>query len=307
MQMNLHLLRIFATVVETQSFSRAAETLYISQPAVSKAVRELERQLDLSLVERGDRPTRGVRLTEAGHALVEHARGIFALERAALEDVRARVGLQRGSLTLGASTTVGGFWLPRYLSAFIQQYPEVSPALQIGNTLTISQALIDCRIDLAVVEGSVDDPRIDAVHWQDDGLLLVAAERDEITLRSRISAAHLNECAWLLREPGSGTREVADRFLSDHQIEPKKIIEVGSNAAIARMVAERAGIALLPAVTVAELLALKRVVQIPYRKAEGTSRPLFVLRLKDRPLSPLASAFLTMLMPPAERGLNAQR
>ena len=124
--MNLHLLRIFAAVAEHRSFSRAASALFISQPAVSKAVRQLEHQLDLALMERGAGRAggaRGVRLTESGQALFEHARGIFALERAATEEVRARVGLQRGRLALGASTTVAGYWLPPYAAQFARQVP----------------------------------------------------------------------------------------------------------------------------------------------------------------------------------------
>ncbi|WP_428853248.1 LysR family transcriptional regulator [Imbroritus primus] len=295
MALNLHLLRIFYTVVDTQSFSKAAETLFISQPAVSKAVRELERQLDLALIERGARPVRGVHLTEAGRALHEHARSIFALERVALEDVRARVGLQRGSLTIGASTTVGGFWLPRYLSAFMRRFPEVPPDLRIGNTHTISQALLDCHLDLAVVEGSVEDPRIASTHWHDDALLLVAAAGSELVARRRVAPADLSANVWLLREPGSGTREVADRFLREHGVTPRHTVEIGSNAAIARVVAEGAGIALLPAMMVADLIALKRVMRVPYRKDESVSRPLFVLQLKDRPLSPAATAFRALL------------
>ncbi len=123
--MNLHLLRLFVAVAESGSFSRAAEGLWISQPAVSKGIRELEHQLDLTLIERGT--GKGFRLTEAGASLLTHARGIFAMERAALDDVRARVGVQRGSLTIGASTTVASYWLPPYVAAFCAAYPAVVP------------------------------------------------------------------------------------------------------------------------------------------------------------------------------------
>jgi DNA-binding transcriptional LysR family regulator len=107
--LNLHLLRVFAAVVEHAGFSRAAEALFVSQSAVSKALRELEHQLELPLIDRSG--GRGVRLTEGGQALYRHARGIFALERAALEEVRERVGLRRGGLRIGASTTVAAYWL----------------------------------------------------------------------------------------------------------------------------------------------------------------------------------------------------
>src|SRR5260370_382483 len=106
MHINLHLLRVFFAVAEQRSFSRAAETLFVSQPAVSKAVRELEHQLDLPLLERGAAGAKGVRLTANGAALFDHARGIFALERAATEDIRARVGLKSGRFPVGASSGI---------------------------------------------------------------------------------------------------------------------------------------------------------------------------------------------------------
>src|SRR3546814_6140470 len=104
--MNLHRLRMFMAVVEHQGFSRAAEALHVSQPAVSKAVRELEHQLGLSLVERGGARGRGVVLTDNGQSLHQHARAIFALERTAMADIRERMALRSGVLRVGASTTV---------------------------------------------------------------------------------------------------------------------------------------------------------------------------------------------------------
>ena len=116
--LNLHLLRLFAAVVEHRGFSRAADALFVTQSAVSKGVRELERQLNLALLDRSstDGGRRGVRLTDAGEALYRHARALFAMEKAALEDVRDRVGLHRGRLRIGASTTVAGYWLPPALA-----------------------------------------------------------------------------------------------------------------------------------------------------------------------------------------------
>src|SRR5215472_8322947 len=220
--MNLHLLRIFTAVAEQRSFSRAASSLFISQPAVSKAVQQLEQQLDLTLIERGaggSRGTRGVRLTEAGQALFEHARGIFALERAAEEEVRARVGLQRGRLSVGASTTIAGYWLPAYAAAFTRQFSAIQLQIRVGNTQVVKQALIDCEIDLALVEGSVNDPRIVAAHWRDDELQIIAPPHATVARRRTMSAKELNAQVWLVREPGSGTREVTDQLMRAQCIE----------------------------------------------------------------------------------------
>ena len=298
--MNLHLLRIFATVAEQRSFSRAASALFISQPAVSKAVQQLEQQLDLSLIERGGggpRGTRGVRLTDAGQALFEHARGIFALERAAAEEVRARVGLQRGRLSVGASTTIAGYWLPAYAAEFTRQFPKIQLQIRVGNTQAIGRALIDCEIDLALVEGQVNDPRIVAAHWRDDRLQIIAPPHHPLTRRRRPSVNELNTQVWLVREPGSGTREVTDRLMRTHGIEPERTIEFGSNEGIARAVAAGLGVAMLPVLTVRELLRMGEVRTLNplHPAASALTRPLQLLQLRERPPSALVRAFCELL------------
>lgn len=294
MRLNLHLLRVFFTVVDLRSFSRAAEALFISQPAVSKAVRELEHQLGLPLLERGaggPKSARGVQLTPDGAAVFEHARGIFALERAAIEDVQARVGLQRGRLRVGASTTVGAYWLPRVLADFAQRHPAVDLQVVQGNTLTVCEALIDCRIDIGLVEGEVHDPRLAAHAWHEDPLCVVAGVQSPLARSRRLTAAALSNEVWLLREPGSGTRDVADRLLHDLAIRPQRCIEIGSNEGIARAVAAGLGVALLPVRVVRELLALREVAVLKLSGAPKLVRPLWCVELKDRPPSPLVLAW----------------
>jgi len=298
--MNLHLLRIFAAVAEHRSFSRAASALFISQPAVSKAVRQLEHQLDLSLIERGaggPRGARGVRLTEGGQVLFEHARGIFALERAAAEEVRARVGLQRGRLTVGASTTIAGYWLPAYAAEFTRQFPAIQLQIRVGNTQAVGKALIDCEIDLALIEGSVHDPRIVATHWRDDELQIIAPAHAPPARRRRMSANELNAQVWLVREPGSGTREVTDQLMRTQGIEPERTIQFGSNEGIARAVAAGLGVAMLPVRTVRELLRMGelRTLIPPRSSAKALTRPLLLLQLRERPASALVRAFCELL------------
>lgn len=297
--MNLHLLRVFHAVAEQQSFSRAAEALFVSQPAISKSVRELEHQLGLPLLERGGgggtRAMRGVRLTEAGQALFEHARGIFALERIAAEEVRDRVGLLRGRLRVGASTTIAGYWLPPYVAAFARCAPGIEIELVVGNTQSVSEAIIECRIDLALVEGPVADRRIVSTLWREEPLRIVAGA--QAFGGRRIDAAMLARATWLVREEGSGTRAVTRALLDQHGIVPARTIEVGSNEAIARCVAEGAGVAMLPAAVVAELVAMKRLREIPFGAGRGGFvRPLHRLELANRPRSPALQAFLDRLL-----------
>lgn len=295
--MNLHLLRIFSAVAEHRSFSRAAAALFISQPAVSKAVQQLEHQLDLPLIERSAlrKPgPKGVRLTESGQALFEHARGIFALERAATEDVRARVDMKRGTLTVGASTTVAGYWLPPYAAEFARRFPSAELHVRVGNTRAVSDALIGCEIDLALVEGHVNDPRIGTSHWRNDELQIIT--RHDIARRRRHTPDELSAQVWLLREPGSGTREVTDLMMRAEGIQPKRTVEFASNEGIARAVAAGLGIAMLPARVVRELTRIGELRQVTlHTTAPALTRPLFLLQLKERPASPLVRAFCELL------------
>jgi DNA-binding transcriptional LysR family regulator len=289
MAMNLHLLRVLAAVVEQQGFSRAAETLHVSQSAVSKAVRELEHQLELPLLERG-RGQRGVHLTEHGQALYEHARGIFAMERLAAEEARDRLALRKGRLRIGASTTIAGYWLPRALAIFAARHPGLDIALVVGNTRESGQALLDCEVDVAFVEGEVRDERIRSVLWQREPLRLVVAAASPLASQRRVTAASLARHTWLLREQGSGTRQAAEALLAEHHLTPRHLLPRGSNEAIARAATHGAGIALLPAAVVEDLLADGRLRALR-PGGVNPSRPLYRLELHNRARSPALQAF----------------
>jgi DNA-binding transcriptional LysR family regulator len=299
MALNLHHLRVFHAVADQRSFTRAAASLFISQPAVSKAVRELESQLDLPLIDRGGSRAAGVRLTEGGKALFDHARGIFALERAAVDDVKALVGLRRGRLTVGASTTVAGYWLPPYLASLLERFPSIQLQVQVGNTQLIGQALIDCSVDIALVEGVVRDPRIVATRWQREELAIVSHPRAAFAHKRSPTPEELSDAVWLMREPGSGTREVAQRVMKTLGIAPKKGFDFGSNEGIARAVAAGAGVALLPMRVVRELAMVGEVQVLRLARAPHLERQLYLLQLRQRPAAPLVRAFIDLLLPTA--------
>jgi len=295
MALNLHHLRVFFTVIEQQSFSGAARVLFISQPAVSKAVRELELQTGLDLIERtAGGPRGGICLTDNGAALFEHARGIFGLERAAIEDVQNRIGLKEGRLVVGASFTIASYWLPSYVASFTRQYPTIDLHVRVGNTRAIRTELIECNIDIGLVEGTVDDPRVVSSHWRDDELCIVSRPGSTLSQKRLIDADELSKETWLLRENGSGTRDVSERVMREHGIRPRRMIEFGSNVGIARAVAEGAGMAILPTTAVRELIRLGELAAVDF-PAEKLVRPLYRLQLRERSLSPLAAAFYRLL------------
>lgn len=287
--MNLHLLRTFAAVAEHQSFSRAAEAIHVSQPAVSKSVRELEQQLGLALLERqGGR----VQLTEAGAALYDHARAIFALERAAEADIRERLQLGRGCLTVGASMTIASFMLPPLIAEYLQRYPSIDVRIISGNTGTIEQQVLDHELDVGLVEGPVEDARLERTLWREDELVVVAAA--DYPLPRDVTPAELAEHRWMVREEGSGTRAVTMPLLEQAGIKVKNLMEVGSIGALVESVAAGLGLAMISVEAVRDPLRLGRLrtVDVP---SVRFIRPLHRICLRNRPISPAVAAFTELI------------
>lgn len=289
--MNLHALRIFYTVSQLRSFSKAADALYISQPAVSKALKELENQLNIQLIQRAAKGKK-LALTDAGESLFNHAHSIFSIEQAALEDIRARTGLKKGTLIIGTSTTIAGYWLAPYLAKFHNDYPDIHVEVQVANTAQIEQALLACTIDIALIEGTASDPDIVSKPWLNEPMSIVVPAH---YVPSGNYTDWLNKQMWLLREPGSGTLQMSLKLLKDRGINIKKSMQLGSNLAIARAVAQGIGVALLPNAVTEDLILLGKVAPLTLDNNEKLMRPLYQLHYKNRPTSHSAKAFEAIL------------
>ena len=293
--MNLNHLRHFYTVVKQGSFSSASEVLFVSQPAVSKSVSELENFFGVTLLNRSTKG-RKMRLTHEGRRLYEYARSLFAIERSAIADMQALKALQEGTLRLGTTPTIANYWLAPYIKDFKQLYPKVTLSIQVASTPDISNALIDYEIDLGLIEGgNIPDPLLKTSHWRDEELMFITANNSGQQSR-KITRSVLNQSVWLLREQNSMTRNMVDRILNQNQISPQRIIEIGSNEAIARHVAAGLGVSLLPRATVADLIELKQVSEINLNGARGLQRSLLILDHPDENMhSFTAKAFLALL------------
>jgi DNA-binding transcriptional LysR family regulator len=277
MALNLHHLRIFAAVLEHRGFTRASAALHLSQPAVSKAVRELERHTGMRLLERG---TRSLAPTDAGALLYERARELFGAERAAEEDLRALRGLERGRLHVAASTTIATYLLPPLLARFHAAHPGIRLRVTSVNTRRVARLLVDRRADIALVEGPVDHPRIEVHPWRDDELVVVVPAAHPLAQRRRPPLAALAGVPFIVRERGSGTRVVAEAALAAQGFTPSETIELGGNEAITRAVAAGLGVTIISRVAVDDQVALGRVAIV--RVAGLDIRRTFTeLRLRD--------------------------
>jgi len=208
-------LTVFRKVAERLSFRKAAEELYLTQPAVSQQIKALEAELGVVLF---DRSGSQVQLTPAGGALLKYADESSRLLHEARHAVAAFSGTQSGVLTLGASTTVAQYVLPRLLSEFCASHPRVHPTLISGNTEQIVAAVEEEKIALGFIEGPPRSRDLTVTPFLEDELVLLVAAAHEWAEQSNIALEDLASAPLLMRERGSGTRHIVELALERHHI-----------------------------------------------------------------------------------------
>ena len=289
--MNLHHLKVFRAVAEAGSISAGAARLHISQPAVTREIRELEASVGVPLF---DRQPRGVALTEGGQRLLQYAQRIFALEQAAEHELRSFASLSQGELRLGASATLGSYLLPPLLGRFRAEHPQVFVDLRVSNTAEVTAQLDDGLIALGFVEGPFAAGDYAHRRLARDALLPVAGPRHPLAGRRGLGLAELAAHALYLREPGSGTRRSVEQAYREHGLEAQPGMVVGGTEALKRLIADGQGIAWLSQLAVVDELASGRLVRLDVRDREIV-RDLHVLWRRDSQLSPAPAAFLAVL------------
>jgi DNA-binding transcriptional LysR family regulator len=296
---SLHQLSVFRTVARHQSFSRAAEELYISQPAVSAHVRDLARLYDVELFE----PVgRRVRLTEAGRLLEEYADRVLALVEESRQALNELKGLERGHLAVGASTIPGAYFLPEALREFQDRHPKVAIALRIGDTRQVLGMLRRGEVELAVVgeaREAGDAERSEGARflrrpYRSDALVLVVSPRHRWAQGGLHDVAELAEEAFILREPGSSTRENAEELLRRVGVAPQVAMEWESTDAIKRAVEAGLGVSILSEYAVELEVTHGRLCVVRHPDLE-CRRQFAIVSHQDRRPSPAARAFSALL------------
>jgi DNA-binding transcriptional LysR family regulator len=289
--MNLHHLAIFHAIAETGSISACAERMHISQPALSRQLRAFEQRVGVVLFER---LPRGMRLTEAGEVLRDYAGRLFEIARTAEAAVRELSDGRQGHLSIGASNTVGTYILPSLVARFRRRYPAVGISMFVGNTEQVSQGVADLRFTLGFIEGPLHVPDLRADRFVEDEIVPVAAADHPLSGRKRLVPADLSGQPLLMREPGSGTRELVERCLQRHGVRPGYIVEFGNTEAIKQAAVHGGGVAWLPSVCMPRELAAGELVRLPV-KPLAIRRPLSVIRRPEGHTAPAAAAFLELL------------
>ncbi|MGZ6080255.1 MAG: LysR family transcriptional regulator [Myxococcaceae bacterium] len=290
MALNLNSLRLFLAVATHRGFSRAARMTGVSQPAISKAVRLLEQQTGAQLLVRS---SSGVVLTEVGVLLLEHARALFAEERAAEERLESLRGLRRGVLRVGASTTLAAYFLPPMLGELHRAHPGIDLQLLSANARAIVGAVLEHDVELGLVEGPVQDGRLEIRPWREDELVVVVAPGHPLAKTRRVTGPQLMEELLLLREEGAGTRKVMLSALRRRRWVPRRVFEVNSTEAIKGLVSSGVGWALLSARAVRDEVQIGRLKRLEVQDF-ALRRTLSWIRWKARRLGPAASAFRSL-------------
>ena len=238
----LHQLRVFKAVADRLSFSAAAHDLRLSQPSVSYQVKELERAVGTDLF---DRLGKHVALTQAGDLLYGYVRqtlNVIDEAAVALEELQ---GLARGSLKVGASTTVGIYVMPTALGAFKKLHPQLDVSLEIGGRFAIQEKVLRNELDLAVVGPALKDPDLVVEPFINDELVVIAPREHPLAGRRSLTLKDLKEESFLMREEGSDTRAAVEKVARRANVRLRVEMELGSNGAIKHAVESGLGIAIL--------------------------------------------------------------
>ncbi|WP_103104770.1 LysR family transcriptional regulator [Brevibacillus reuszeri] len=235
-------LLVFVTVADRQNFSRAAEELHMTQPAVSQYILSLERSVGTKLLERSNKY---VRLNKAGEIVYHHAREILGLYTRMQSLVDDLMNTPSGHLTIGASYTYGEYVLPHVIARMQEYYPMITPTITIHNSTVITELVANRQLDVGIVEGELVHEKMCIEPFADDRMYLIVSPAHPLAKKEEVSVTELLDETWIVREEGSGTREAAEKMFRMLQIQPKKRMEFGSTQVIKESVEAGLGISLL--------------------------------------------------------------
>ncbi|MFV5696497.1 LysR family transcriptional regulator [Flavobacterium sp. LB3P122] len=208
-------LKVFFTVANRLSFTKAATELFITQPAISKHIQELEEQYKIKLFERNGSK---ISLTIAGEVLLKHTKNIFEVYREIDFDMSALINKQKGLLRLGASTTISQYIIPPLLARFHKKMQDIKVNLLNGNTEQIEKALLNKEIEIGIVEGQSKTQSIKYTEFLKDELVLVCNNTNPLKNKEQVSLEDLKDLQFVTREQGSGTLEVIEHALKSFGI-----------------------------------------------------------------------------------------
>ena len=288
-------LHVFRKVAELQNLTKAARALHLSQPAVTKHVQLLERELRVPLF---TRTPNGMVLTQAGVIYLQHVQQLAQAHESVARQLHASSGIVTGRLRLGSNKTVLAYFLPDFLVRFKQRYPSVTCEIMDGNTDTIIGALLDQHIDLALVEGPCQRPEIQKQTVLEDEIIWIASPSDPVAKMDRPTVQAVLQRPLIVREVGAGARQFMEETLRRMHVPMHRlniIQEIPSPEAIKRLVAAGLGISYVFRISVESELVSGKIVKINCPKLH-IRRPFSLLYPQGPAPLGLNQAFMQMLL-----------
>ncbi len=283
--LDYHKLKIFKTVADTGSFSKAAELLFLSQPTVTLQIKKIENYLGVVLFKRDKKK---VTLTEAGEVLYKYASKIIEDYLLLEEGVsNLKEGLQK-RITVGASTTIGEFLLPDIVSKFIESY-NTHFNLFIGNSKEIEEGILSKTFYIGLIEDEITSAKFEKIPFYSDEIILISSISTDIP--DIINIEDLKKYSFIFREKGSGTRNIVEKHLKEKNIEISPTVEISSSKAIAKIVENTNFLAFVSKLVVDEEIKKKRLKEIKVKDLK-IKRDFYVLTQKNIRLPQLERAFL---------------
>ncbi|MFC3769757.1 LysR family transcriptional regulator [Paenibacillus sp. GCM10012303] len=246
-------LLVFITVAEKKNFTRAAEELHMTQPAVSQYIQMLERNAGTKLL---DRSSKHVQLNKAGEIVYHHAKeivGLYSRMQYLVDDLLHKA---TGPLAIGASYTFGEYVLPRIIARLQEQYPLIQPAITIGNTKDISEGVAGNELEIGIVEGEFRHEKLQIEPFAEDLMDVMVSSAHRLAGQEPVAITDLAEETWIVRESGSGTRDAVESMFARLGFRPRSFMEFGSNQLIKESVEAGLGITLLSRWAVRKEIAL---------------------------------------------------
>lgn len=283
MAITLRQLEVFAEVLKSGSTTQASQILLLSQSAVSAALTDLEQQLKVKLFDRV-----GKRLVLNEHGRLLYPRAVALLEQAG--EIGTLFSQGNGALRLFASRTIGNYILPELIAGYRRAVPDTPLSLQVGNSQEVINAVADFRVDLGLIEGPSHHPDLVTRPWLNDELVIFAAPDHPLAGR-RLELPALADAPWILRERGSGTRDIVDHLLLSRLPHFHLEMELGNSEAIKHAVRHGLGISCLSRRVVAEALALGTLVTLA-PPLPPLYRTLYVVHHRQKHLSHALQRFI---------------
>ncbi len=284
LKLTLRQLEVFAAVARGGTTRAAADEISRSQSAASNALGELESVLGVQLF---DRVGKKLVINENGRALLPRA---AALLEQAVETEILFAAAHAAPLRLASSYTIGEYLLPELIASWKHEHPRSHVLLDISNTHDVFERVGSFRADIGFIEGTQSHPELTVRRWRTDEIVVVAAAGHPLAGR-RVGARQLNQATWVLREPGSGTREASDRWLISNLEEMEVELELGSNEAVKRVVAAGLGLGCLSRLAVQEAIAEGWLVELA-TTLPPMQRTLSIVMHRAKKLGAAAAGFL---------------